>query len=280
MGMKIQNNYTNYNLYDMHRSVTRQGFGAAKDVNLKYIYRTHFDVLPKRIQTEVEKLVKAGKHESITLYDLHKDQYAALLDDKTCKTLDDARNLFPEFREVLDASAVIKHKSPNIKKIMEKVPLEDFSLYLLKERWGKLKTLDEIAQDLGLKNRVGIAWLKDKIQMPDFGKNYTTLLRASDEAYNGIIAAKTKAYNAMHYDAVVEKNRRLARENVDLNSYISQEAWDRLPHIREALSEISRTVPKENRFATLWQMYPDYAKEYAEVKSQIAAEIRGSYKKT
>lgn len=277
--MKIQNNYANYNLYNTQNSMTRQGFGAAKDITLKYIYKAHFAVLPKRIQTEVEKLVKAGKHDSITLYDLHKQKYAALLDDKTCKTLDDARNLFPEFREVLDAKAVIEHKSPNIKKIMQKVPLEDLSLYLLKERWGKLKTLDEIAQDLGLKNRTGITWLKDKIQMPDFGKNYTTLLRASDEAYNGIIAGKTKAYNAVHYDAVVKKNQRLSKKNIELNRFIAQEAWDRLPHIREALSEISRTVPKENRFATLWQMYPEYAREYAEMKSQVAAEIRGSYKK-
>lgn len=275
--MKIQNNYANYNLCNMQNPVTRQGFGAAKDINLKYICRAHFNVLPKRIQTEVEKLVKSGKHDRITLYDLHKEQYAELLD---CETLEAARNKFPEFREVLDARAVIKHKSPNIKKIMEKVPLEDLSLYLLKERWGNLKTLDEIAHDLGLKNRVGIAWLKDKIQMPDFCKNYTTLLRASDEAYNGVIAAKTKAYNAAHYGAVVERNQRLASENIELNRYISQEAWNRLPHIREALSEISRTVPKENRFATLWATYPEYAKEYAEMKSQIAAEIRGSYKKS
>ena len=274
--MKIQNNYFNYNLYNTDPSVTRQGFGAAKDINLKYIYQVHFDILPKRIQEEVEKLVKAGKQDSITLYDLHKDKYAPLLD---CKTLDEARNTFLEFREVLDADAVIVHKSPNIKKIMEKVSLEDLSLHLLKERWANLKTLDEIAKDLGLKNRVGITWLKDKIRVPDFAKNYTTLLRSSDETYNAIIASKTQAYNALHYNDVLEKNRRLSQENIELNRYIFQEAWDRLPHIRQTLSEISRTVPPDQRFEALWGTFPEYAKELAEMKREIAAEIRGLNKK-
>ena len=277
MCMKIQNNYLNRNLYNVATTAPVKNFGAAKDVNLKYIYQTHFNSLPKRIQTAVQEHVKSGKYDDITLYDLHKEKYAPLLD---CKTLDEARNLFPEFREVLDARSVVVHKSPNIKKIMEKVSLEDLSLHLLKERWANLKTLDEIARDLGLKDRVGITWLKDKIMMPDFAKNYTTLLRSSDETFNVIIASKTKAYNSAHYDAVVEKNRRLAQENIELNRYIAQEAWDRLPHIKEKLSEISRTVPSELRFETLWTMYPEYAQEYGEMKSTIAAEIRRGNKKS
>lgn len=276
MSMKIQNCCFNYNLYNSQPPMSRQAFGAAKDINLKYIYQNHFNSLPKRIQTAVQEHVKSGKYDDITLYDLHKEKYAPLWD---CKTLDEARNLFPEFREVLDSKTVVVHKSPNIKKIMEKVSLEDLSLHLLKERWANLKTLDEIAHDLGLKNRVGITWLKDKIMMPDFAKNYTTLLRSSDETYNSVIASKTKAYNAAHYGVVVEKNRRLSQENMELNSYITQEAWDRLPHIKEKLSEISRTVPPELRFETLWTMYPEYAQELAEMKRTVAAEIRGANKK-
>lgn len=261
----------------MQMPVMRQSFGAAKDINLKYIYQNHYDVLPKRIQDSVKELVQAGKHDSTTLYDLHKEKYAPLLE---CKTLDDVRNEFIEFREVLDASVVVKRpNTANIKKMRETVELEDLSLYLLKERWGKLKSLDEIAKDFGLKSRNQIAWFMDKLQIPTFPKNYTTLLRSSDESLNEVIASKTRAYNSANYDAVVEKNRRLSAENRDLNSYILQEAWDRSPHIKEALSEISKTVPVENRFAVLWSRYPEYAKELAEIKSQIAAELRGSNKR-
>ena len=78
---------------------------------------------------------------------------------------------------------------------------------------------------------------------------------------------------------VVEKNRRLAQENIELNHYITQEAWDRLPHIKEKLSEISRNVPSERRFGYLWTMYPEYAQELAEMKRTVAAEIRGANKK-
>lgn len=276
--MLIQNKYTNYNLYNRQMPAVRQSFGAAKDVNLKYINRVHYDILPKRIQSAVKELVQAGKYDSTTLYDLHKEKYAPLLD---CKTLDEARNEFLEFRDVLDASVVVKRpKTVNIRKMRESVELEDLSLYLLKERWGKLKSLDEIAKDFGLSSRTQITWFMDKLQIPTFPKNYTTLLRSSDEALNEVIASKTRAYNSTRYDAVVEKNRRLSAENIELNRYISQAAWDRLPHIKETLSEISRTVPKENRFGVLWSRYPEYAKEFAEMKSQIAAELRGSVKRS
>ena len=105
--MKIQNNSINSNLYNVNVSAKRQNFGAAKDINLKYIYNEHFDLLPKRIQTAVAELVKAGKFDFITLLDLHKEKYAPLLD---CKTLDEARILFPEFREVLDAEMLKNDK--------------------------------------------------------------------------------------------------------------------------------------------------------------------------
>ena len=159
------------------------------------------------------------------------------------------------------------------------MPLEDLTLFLIKERWGKLKTNDEMAQALGLKDRAAIAWFKEKIRMPEFEKNYTVLLRSSDDNMNSIIAQKTKQYNDLHREKVVEHNRKVAEQSKDIQREISLRAWERLPHIRAALSDMSKEVDKRVLMSHFWTKYPDYAKEYGKMKSIVAEELRNENKK-
>lgn len=273
--MKILNVYPNTTFYKS-LSTCRPCFTSAKDINLDYIYKNHFSSLPPRMQNVVERHVKSGSNNDMSLRDLHIQTYSKL---ENCESLDKAQNEYREFGDVLQFNAVLKHKSPNVKKIMQKIPLEDFSLYVLKERWLKLKTLDEIARDLGLKDRAAIAWFLDKIRMPDFGKNYIALLNASDEALNNAISQKVKNYNALHRDEIIEKNRRISAQTVDIQRDICQITWDRLPHIKEAFSEMSKRTNKYERCAIFWETYPEYAKEFAEMKKVVAAELRAERKK-
>ena len=120
-------------------------FSGARDINLKYIYDKRLRLLPQRMRVKVANAVENNGDIFEPLRDIHLRTYSPLLE---CKTLGKAQNMFYEFRDVLPANVVIKHKSPNVKKIMESVKLEDLSLVLLKERWGNLKTLDEICHNL------------------------------------------------------------------------------------------------------------------------------------
>lgn len=267
--MSIQfstHNYCNSNKY-------YPNFSGARDINLKYIYDKRLRLLPQRMRVKVANAVENNGDIFEPLRDIHLRTYAPLLE---CKTLGKAQNMFYEFREVLPANVVIQHKSPNIKKIMESVKLEDLSLVLLKERWGNLKTLDEIAKQFGLKSRSAIAWLMDIIRIPDFGANYHRLLSSTDETLNKKIAQKTKDYNAAHRAYVIQRNRELSAKNKELNRQISQMAWDRLPHIKEAMSELASETTGPERFAAFWEKYPEYAKEYAQMKKIVAQELRES----
>lgn len=250
-------------------------FQGARDINLKYIYNNRLRLLPQRIRQKVTNVVENNGNIYEPLRDIHLKTYAPLLE---CKTLGKAQNMFYEFREVLPAQNVIQHKSQNVKKIMETTPLEDLSLLLLKERWGKLKTLDEIAKDLGLKNRSALAWIMQKIRIPDFGTNYHKLLSTTDEKLNREIAQKTKNYNAAHRDAVIAHNLTLSMKFKELNRQISQTAWDRLPHIKEAFSEVASRTNGSERFAAFWSEHPEYAQEFAQMKRKVAAELRAQRK--
>lgn len=259
--------------YNNNRNInnSKPSFQAARDINLKYIYDKRLRLLPQRMRQKVSSVVENNGNIYESLRDIHLKTYAPLLE---CKTLGKAQNMFYEFSEVLPAQVAIQHKSVNVKKIMETTPLEDLSLYLLKERWGKLKTLEEIAKELGLKGRSALAWIMEKIRIPDFGANYHKLLSTTDEKLNREIAQKTKDYNAAHRSDVIERNRELSRRFKELNRQISQIAWDRLPHIKEAFSEVSSRTNGSERFATFWGEHPEYAKEFAQMKKTVAQELR------
>ena len=269
--MKIHPNYNSYNTH----SLCNASFGSAKDINLKYIHSKRLYLLPKRMQDIVDKIIKNNIEYKGSLRDLHLSVYKPLLE---CKTLDEARNIFPEFKDVLELNNVTQRGTANLRKIKEKMPLSDFSLYMLKERWGKLKTMQETANDLGFNSRCAISWFAEKSRIPDLGKNYQALLKASDEEMNAAIAAKTKAYNQKHYEYVLTRNRALSEQSRELNTLIAKEAWKRLPLIREALADVSAKTNGSERFSVFWGKYPEFAKSYGQMKHQIAEEIKQSKK--
>lgn len=269
--MKI-NGHTQYNYNTIvSNQVKYPVFRGARDINLKYIYENRLRLLPQRMRLKVTNVVENNGDIYEPLKDIHLRTYAPLLE---CKTLGKAQNMFFEFRDVLPAYIAIQHKSPNVKKIMESTSLEELSLVLLKERWGKLKTIDEIAKDFGLKSRSALAWIMDKIRIPDFGRNYHKLLSATDENLNREIAQKTKDFNAAHRGVVVSRNRELSQKYKELNRQISQIAWDRLPHIKAAFSDVAARTNGKERFAVFWHENPEYAKEFAQMKKTVAAELR------
>ena len=113
-------------------------FAGTKLISLKQqMERIDFDILPKRIQDRVRKELEEGGTKN--LYELHKETYSPLLE---CKTLDEAKAMFPEFEGVIDAKDLAEAEmTTSIKKIKrgraEGIKIEDLSLELLKSHYGR-----------------------------------------------------------------------------------------------------------------------------------------------
>ena len=294
--------YSNYHTYQTISD--SPSFGAAKDITLKYVVSKYPHILPERVFEAAKQIINSvPKAKRPTLYELHLELYKGLLE---CKTLDEARNMFPEFREVLDASIFKHSRSKHLKNLT--VPLEDLSLTILQRYYGKLKPQHEIARELGFVNKNGFDWLKDKIRFVTFKKNYLTLLYSSDETKNKIIAQKTRNFNQRYPERMYAHNKQAAQSNkseiyrknqsqrikqYDLQNperkekigKFTREVWSRLPHIKLAISKemahfpgMGKLIPKyinheqyndtEKRINKKFFKY--FWKKYPEYKKEFA----------
>ncbi len=112
--------------------------GGRKTLSLiEQAERLNLDNLPPFISNSIKKALSSNKN--VTLYDIHTKIFTPLLE---CKTLDEAKALYPEFRSVIDAKDLNPEKmSPTMLKIkngeIEGITLENLSLELLKIHYGK-----------------------------------------------------------------------------------------------------------------------------------------------
>ena len=84
--------------------------------------------------------------EDIRLYQIHQEYYSDLM---KCETLDEAKEKYPEFNDVIDAKDVLYIKKRTFPKVVsegkvEGLAVEDLSLELLKRHYGQLKGLSVV----------------------------------------------------------------------------------------------------------------------------------------
>lgn len=282
------------------------GLGA-KGITLRYALTKQRHLLPPAMAEAISRLLEGGSTSHPTLRELHLQTYAPLLD---CKTLDEARNLFPEFMGVLDAKAVLQRQRANIRKIEEHCPKERLSLLLLQELWGKLTPQAELAKQLGLSSHRQLDYFKSAICFPNRSTAYTNLLKASEPEMNSEMARKTTAYNLLHPDLMYARNKRAAQftktpeyreaqkqrlrqhfidhpEKREFAKRVSQTVWDRLPHMKQALkdflekecSQYTRSVIKKlftgEKFSSAdarvrMQFYKDFWAKYPEFRQEYS----------
>lgn len=271
--MKI---FAQYNFYNYNNNPQKNSsFGSAASMNLQFIRDNHSQILPLRIKKLVDEISKRNPDE-ISLRDLHLKTYKKLL---SCPTLDSARNEYPEFTEVLPYKSAMRKSSVNTRRIEQHMNLDDLPLYLLQERWGRLKSLEEIAAGLGLPSRNSLTYIMDVLRIPEFGKNYQTILNSTDEVRNNIIAQKTKAYNAAHSEWVRERNTKLAQDarNIRLNRELFEEVWARMPQVKADMSAFRAEHPNytdSEFYQGFWDTYPEYKLLQSKLRKEIAAERR------
>lgn len=284
-------------------------FGAAKDINLKYILRNRSHLLPLRMRVEAEK---AATMEMPTLKELHERIYKPLME---CPTLDKAKKEFPEFDKVVEFPTVAD-EVPRLAKILRgQMPLSEVALDCLKKVWSGMSQ-EEIAKTYGFSGRAPVSKLCDVLNIPRPNHNYLTLLKTSDEAGNrqvaeasrrhldicmknlalANIANKTPEARAKHAAGIIRHYQEHPERREEVSA-ISKLAWQKCSQIREAkakyfetLSGYQRSVLKkqasgeplsvqERRVVSsvhkkFWDEHPEFKSIYSEARREAAREIK------
>jgi len=230
-------------------------FQSAADINLRYIVKNHAKYLPKRVLERATELCRSNSEVLPPLYQLHNDVYQPLF---TARTLDEAKNIFSEFSEIINLPDLKVKRSKAIDAIKERMPLEAFSLDLL-QRLYKPEFLEALVQDYGMTNRSLITWLIDKLQITKLSSPYLKLLMMSNEKENSRIAEASRQailrnpetqqkrlQKAAEAHRTPEYRAKKRQEMIDFykrnpdaaikTGLISQMTWDRCPEIKEALA--------------------------------------------
>ena len=137
---------------------------------------------PPNIHAKALDIIKSGNPEDLTLVDIHKDHYALLND---CYDLDDAKELFDEFKNVLSDKDVefakesfgSKVKSGDVENFNKD---EDLALQLLKLYWAQGFSLTDLKKYCG----VNLHHTMNKLNIPLMDREYAHVLKFSDREYN------------------------------------------------------------------------------------------------
>lgn len=184
---------------------TQPNFQGKNPIDLNYILQKRSNLLPPRVLEKAQELVDKNVKPLPTLEDVHKDAYSYLL---KCQSLDEVRMYFPEFSQIKNAESAFVRNTGNIKKLKENGYLNNgFTLKILQDIWVNLKTKDEIAKEMGLKNRSGLSWILDKINLVNFKPNYRMLIMSSNPITHAKISEKTTAWNKAHPDIMKAKKQ-------------------------------------------------------------------------
>lgn len=233
-------------------SLSFQKYG--KPLDLKYIMEKRSYLLPERVINEIKL-----SENSRSLKDIHLSIYAPLLN---CKTLDEVKAIFPEFKGIKDSVEFVRNSTyrKTFEELTENI---NFPLKILQEYWAKIKTKDEIAKDLGMPGRTSLEWILKQIGFVGYGSNYKTLLEASSKEGNKTIAEKTRAHNLKNPDVMYERNKHAAQfcktpeyreaqrerilkydnEHPERKAKISEankRTWEQCPEIKKAMSEFAK----------------------------------------
>ena len=145
----------------------------------------------KNIKTAIEQVLATGNPEEKTLYDVHFEKYKEILD---CFSLDELKEKYPEFKNVISAYDVIANPDSFIGKFqedeLELFPFdEDLTLQLIKLYWGKGFSLNDLAKHTAQENEDGKGTnlyyaMNNKLNIPLMNRRYASILKLSNKEYN------------------------------------------------------------------------------------------------
>lgn len=146
---------------------------------------------PIGIQKAVLETLENGNKENKTLYDIHFKKYKGILD---CYSLDELKEKFPEFNDVISANNVETTPESFIGKFQNnELELfsqdEDLTLQLIKLYWGQGFSLTDLSDYIARndENNQGINLyyaMTKKLNIPIMNRRYALVLKLSNKEYN------------------------------------------------------------------------------------------------
>lgn len=231
-------------------------FTAASDITLKYVLTKRAQYLPESMLGEIKKICTSNPKELPTLQEVHQRVYQPLFN---AKSLEEAKAIFPEFRDVIDILTLKDNRSKAVKAIKTKIPLENFTLQYLKQLYQPQK-MEDLVKIYDLPNRSILSWLNQKLKIKKLCSSYIQILKLSDEKENQRIAElsrqaifanpqaqqkrlakaaeshRTPEYRAKKRQEMIDFYKRNP-EAANKTRFISKETWKKCPEIRKALAE-------------------------------------------
>lgn len=141
------------------------------------------EIYPNGVRNLALEEIEKGNPNNKTLIDIHKERYKLL---EGCYSLDEAKRLYPEFKNVLSDKEIQYQRNSFIDKVKQGQieffnPDEDLSLQILKFYWGEGLSLN------GLKDKtdnMAVYSVFKKLNIPTVSKDYGHILKLSDANYN------------------------------------------------------------------------------------------------
>lgn len=142
-----------------------------------------FGSYPPDIKEDIEFELSKGNPDNKTLIDIHRAKYDGL---NQLDNLDDIKEIYPEFKQVLSDNEVIYPKGSFIDDVKEgKIeyfdPDLDLSVQLLQMYWGDGFSLNDLKNQFAGKN---IDSVLNKLNIPKTDRIYGQYLKLSDRDYN------------------------------------------------------------------------------------------------
>ncbi|GBF22950.1 hypothetical protein tpqmel_0354 [Candidatus Gastranaerophilus sp. (ex Termes propinquus)] len=195
------------------------------------------------------------------LVDVHKKVYEDL---KTCETLDEAKVLYPEFRDVREASEIQGEKHSLVERIKrgeKSVGAEEFSLLMLKRIYGGVEGKKAIAKEYGtqLKN---LDELLLGVEIENMSRPYTRAIHAQQLRQNEEFVQKHAKASAAAME-IVWQNPEYAARMSKVSSETFKRTW-RQEGFREARSE---EVSFRIRYA--WSQMDDIRQTMSELTEEF-----------
>lgn len=243
-----------------NRNYYTPNFAAASDIHLKYVLAKRAQYLPESMLNEIKQICASNPKELPSLQDVHKKVYQPLFD---ANSLDEVKKIFPEFKDVIDIITFKSSRSKAIKAIMDRMPLENFTLQYLKQLYQPQK-MEDLVKIYGLPNRSILGWLNNKLNIKKLCSSYIQILKLSDEKENMRIAElsrqaiyanpeaqqkrlakaaethRTPEYRAKKRQEMIEFYKRNPAA-AEKTRFISKETWNRCPEIKKALAEFKNS---------------------------------------
>ena len=273
-----------YNFHNINKPVNNKFQNSFKNTGMKQLYSFYYTNNISFGVSNVNKLYHIGEEnfpndyilnktkqaftngETTTIYEIHQDYYAELLN---CKTLEEAKEKYPEFKDVLDAKDLPMQKKGIIKSVqqgkVDGVNICDLSLILLQKHYVDLKNYGS-RSDYWNKKSDDVMQVFSQLNIPFLNKRYLYVISKQkpdsfwqDEEYkNNAKENMKKNWTDENFRQkqsekfkqlwTTENFRKKQRESLNtlksknnrilLNKSLKM-AWDMHPEIKDKMSELA-----------------------------------------